>query len=85
MDNSEKLVTLEGAITHRQFRETGYIGRGNQTWTIQRNWLQILAMCSLKCICVLDVWYLFLAILYGILKCYQNVVFCLFCYTLTMT
>ena len=39
MDNPEKLVTLEGAITHRQFRETSYIGRSNQTWTIQRNWL----------------------------------------------
>ena len=39
MDNPEKLVTLELAITHRQFRETGCIGRGNHTWTIQRNWL----------------------------------------------
>jgi hypothetical protein len=39
MDNPEKLVTLEGAIKHGQSRETGYIGRGNQTWTIQRNWL----------------------------------------------
>jgi hypothetical protein len=31
IDNPEKLVTLEGAIKHRQSRETGYIGRGNQT------------------------------------------------------
>jgi hypothetical protein len=30
IDNIEKLVTLEGAIKHRQSRETGYIGRGNQ-------------------------------------------------------
>jgi hypothetical protein len=31
MDNVEKLFTLEGAIKHRQSKETGYIGRGNQT------------------------------------------------------
>ena len=46
MDNPEKLATYgtqdEGAIKHGQSRETGNIGytrrRGNQTWTIQRNW-----------------------------------------------
>ena len=46
MDNPEKLATKgtqdEGAIKHGQSRETGNIGytrrRGNQTWTIQRNW-----------------------------------------------
>ena len=46
MDNPEKLATYgtqdEGAIKHGQSRDTGNIGytrrRGNQTWTIQRNW-----------------------------------------------
>ena len=46
MDNPEKLATLgtqyEGAIKNGQSRETGNIGyrrrRGNQKWTIQRNW-----------------------------------------------
>jgi hypothetical protein len=48
MDNPEKLATLgkqdEGAIKNGQSRETGNIGytrrRGNQKWTIQRNWQQ---------------------------------------------
>jgi hypothetical protein len=49
MDNPEKLATYgtqdEGAIKHGQSRETGNIGytrrRGNQTWTMQRNWCLI--------------------------------------------